>query len=133
MSDDKKAPVALDGPDVIHFINEHQANPELLEELAASVVRAEDEHARQLGVTTTSMTFLREEPMRVMDREELLKGYAVKVCFFKADDVKDPSGWKEVLFFLPADEAGKITSILELGEQPIVAGHFNVDELGEAQ
>lgn len=126
---ESKEPIAIDGPDVIHFINENQATPALLEELSAIVVKADEEHARKLGVETTNLTFLRSELDRDPATDTQPPGYALRVCFFKADDMKDPSGWKELLFFLAVDENKKINQIIELGEQPI-SPVLNLDQLG---
>lgn len=123
--------INLSGPEVVLFIQENQKSPDLLEELSAMILQAEQEHQKALGVNTLNFPYLRTDQLENKTRNTTSSGYSLRVCLIKEDDAKDPDGWKELIFFLPTDEDGKIEQIVMLGEgKP--TNVLNLDELGAA-
>lgn len=116
---DQEDPFNISGPDAVMFIHLHQINPALLEELSAIIMKIDKEHTAKLGVDTTNLVYLRSGFLRSKDDgfETQRKGYSLYVTFYKADDRKDPSGWKQIVFFLSTNEEGKIHEIIELAER----------------
>lgn len=126
-----KEAVNLSGPEVILFIQDHQKTPHLLEELSAIVLKAEQEHQQALGVNTLNVPYLKNDQLENKTQNQTHDGYLLRVCLIKEDDAKDPTGWKELIYFLPTDDEGKIDTIVVLGEA-VPNGVLSLDELGEA-
>lgn len=131
MSEEK---IELTGPEVILFIQEHQGNPMLLEELSKMVIEEDQAHSTQLGVETTNVTHLQTSTLlsHLDGFEKERKGYSLYVSFFKAVDRRDPSGWKQLVYFLGKNKEGKINEIIQLGQRDPETC-LNLDELGEKQ
>lgn len=106
--------IELNGPEVIHFIQENQINPQLLEDLAQSVMRFETRYSGEMNQVISSSTDLRAVTVRTDEGEH--DGYMVTVHYYKQADPKDPSGWHTRLWFLTKTEEDKINGIWELGE-----------------
>ncbi|MDR3392388.1 MAG: hypothetical protein P4L77_11720 [Sulfuriferula sp.] len=82
-------------------------------------------------MTTLNVPYLKNDLLENKTQGETHNGYLLRVCFIKEDDAKDPAGWKELMFFLPTDDEGKIEAIVVLGES-VPNGILSLDELGAA-
>lgn len=102
----------LNNAEVLAFIAARQINPELLEELAASVMTFERQYAAEINQAVASSTSLEEESMFIDTYEQ--RGYRVDVLYFKEADPKDATAWRTKSWFLRKNERGALDMICEI-------------------